>query len=315
VIGFVADQGTLTAPSPSWLPEFLAVGMGNSLRSHFRRIPWIHAGEVPNDHSPRHDDRLIPAFGNMAQLSAEVLSLSDLSAPERDALGDELFALHRKIFSGLSRRQFVDHVFHDHAAATKIKIFRNVEGTAVGYCAVHRYQRRRHGKRCTMFRAEAGLLKQYRGHQETASFVFMQGLSYKLRNPTRRVFYLGMLVHPSSYCLLAERFPTIYPSRRRKTPQHIRKAMCELADSFEVPQAEGDPLLREIGWITRETAAEADAWRSSRHPDVRFFLAMNPRYERGNGLVTLVPFTIGNLLGAAANHVMLTASRRRWRTG
>ena len=253
----------------------------------------------------------------MAQLSAEVRNLSTLSPVERDALGEELFALHRKIFSGLSRWQFVDYVLHDHAAPTKIKIFRNAEETAVGYCAVHGYQRRWRGKSCTIFRAEAGLLKQFRGRQETASFIFMQGLSYKLQNPTRRVFYLGMLVHPSSYCLIAERFPTIYPSRRRKTPQHIQEAMGELADSFEVPQAEGNLLLREIGWITRETAAEADAWRSSKHPDVRFFLAMNPRYERGTGLVTLVPFTIRNLLGAAANQfmLMLTTSRRRWRTG
>ncbi len=251
----------------------------------------------------------------MARLSAEVVSLSDLSAAERDALGDKLFALHRKIFSGLSRRQFVACVLHDHATATRIKIFRNAEGTAVGYCAVHRYRRTWQGESCTIFRAEAGLLKQYRGRQETASFVFMQGLLCKLRNPTRRVFYLGMLVHPSSYCLIAERFPTIYPSRRRNTPQHIQEAMSQLADSFEVPPSENGPLLREIGWITRETPAEADAWRSSRHPDVRFFLAMNPRYERGTGLLILVPFTIRNLLGAAAKHIMLAARRRRWRTG
>jgi hypothetical protein len=250
----------------------------------------------------------------MVRLSAEVRKLSALSAAERDALGEELFSLHRKIFSGVSQREFVDYVLHDHAAATRIKLFRNVEGTAIGYCAVHRYQRRWQHKNCTIFRAEAGLLKQYRGRQETASFVFLQGLSYKLRNPTHQVCYLGMLVHPSSYCLLAERFPMIYPSRRRKTPRHIQEDMGQLADTFDAPPAEGDPLLREIGWITRETAAEADAWRSSKHPDARFFMAMNPHYERGTGLVTLVPLTISNLLGAAANHIMLAARRRRWRT-
>lgn len=220
-----------------------------------------------------------------------MVSLSGLSAAERDALGDELFALHREIFSGLSRRRFV------------------------GYCAVLRYPRRWQGKSCTMFRAEAGLLKQYRGRQETASFVFMQGLSYKLRNPARRICYLGMLVHPLSYCLLAETFPTTYPSRQRNTPRHIREAMGQLADSFEVPQVEGDPLLREVGWITRETRTEAEAWRSSKHPDVYFFLAMNPRFERATRRLTLVPFTTRNLVGAAANHIVLAARRRRWRAG
>jgi hypothetical protein len=116
-----------------------------------------------------------------------------------------------------------------------------------------------------------------------------------------------MLVHPSSYCLLAERFSDIHPSRHRISSPELLKAMADLADTFGVPAIDGARLVRSVGWVTKQTPAEADVWASSDHPDVRFFLDANPGYHLGHGLVTIVPLTFRNLFCAGITHFALTA--------
>lgn len=241
------------------------------------------------------------------RLRTEVVDVTKLRPAEHTALADELFAVHKQVFGGLSRREFVAYVLHDGSACTRIKIFRAAGGQAVGYCATHRYFRTFDGKPSTIFRAEAGLLPEHRGQTSTWSFGFAQSIRYKFLHPTRQAYYLGMLVHPSSYCILAERFSEIYPSCRRNSSPELLKAMAELADSFGVPAVDGTRLVRSVGWVTKQTPAEAGIWASSDDPDVRFFLDANPGYYLGHGLVTVVPLTFRNLFCAGISHFALTA--------
>jgi hypothetical protein len=251
------------------------------------------------------------------KLRADVADPAALTSDARERLARELFRTHRQIFSGLTQQGFTDFVLRDHAAATRIEVYRDPSGDIVGYCAAHRYPRTVAGRAATIFGAEAGLLLPYRGHASTWLFGLLSALRYKLRHPLRRVYYLGMLVHPSSYCLLAERFPVIYPSRRRPTPPEVADAMIALAESFELPPARDDPRVRNVGWITRETPEAHRAWAESCHPDVRFYLSLNPEYTKGFGLVTLVPLGFANLAGGLLRHLRLklTGSHGHARTG
>jgi hypothetical protein len=245
------------------------------------------------------------------RVHADVVDPAALTPDARERLARELFRTHRQIFSGLTRQGFADFVLRDHAAATRIEVYRDQGGDIVGYCAAHRYSRTVAGRPATIFSAEAGLLSAYRGHASTWLFGLLSALRYRLRHPLRRVYYLGMLVHPSSYCLLAERFPVIYPSRWRPTPPEVADAMIALAESFELPPASDDPRVRNVGWITRETPEAHRAWAESSHLDVRFYLSLNPEYTKGFGLVTLVPLGFANLAGGLLRHLLLKLAGSR----
>ncbi len=54
-------------------------------------------------------------------------------------------------------------------------------------------------------------------------------------------------------------------------------------------------MIRQVGWITKATSSEKHFWRSSPNPHVRFYLANNPKFTDGNGLLTFIPITLVNL--------------------
>jgi hypothetical protein len=66
-----------------------------------------------------------------------------------------------------------------------------------------------------------------------------------------------------------------------------------LADSSDSePAGSADPLLRNVGWITLETAADHENWRASPELDIQYYLRRNPRYVYGTGLAMIAPFRL-----------------------
>lgn len=237
-----------------------------------------------------------------------VVDPTAMSEAERARFGDALCAFNDRVFSGVSREDFLGYAFNPHAARIRILVFEDDAGELVGYIAAQFFRQAVGTRTYPVFRAEAGILPAYRGRHSTVAFGLWEAAKYKLRHPFQPVLYLGMLVHPSSYHLLAKHFPTIFPSRRRETPPSTRAFMAELADAFGTPRVDDDPLRRAVGWITREPPEEP-----SHSPDAlanaRFYRAMNPGYEAGHGLVTLVPLTFANLIVGALRLLATRLSR------
>jgi hypothetical protein len=58
---------------------------------------------------------------------------------------------------------------------------------------------------------------------------------------------------------------------------------------------EKNPLVRKVGWITLATDEEKAFWQRSKDPHLQFYINLNPDFDKGNGLLTLVPLTFLNL--------------------
>lgn len=246
-------------------------------------------------------------------LAAETILLREQPDASVSMLAEELFQTHNQIFVGIDKETFIRYLFHSGAADTKIRIYRRQDGALVGYAVVHRYQEVIKDKPITIFRAEAGFLPQYRAHGRTTYFYGHQLLKHLLSHPTESIFYLGMLVHPSSYVVFARYFDDMYPKGGREIPEDRYRLMIDMADSFAVPPVDpSDPLIRNIGWRTRE---EKPYWRSTDDPDVMFFRNRNPDYRLGHGLLVLVPITIQNLARALFVYVCKHVKQRlqEWR--
>lgn len=228
---------------------------------------------------------------------AETICPSMLTDAARQKLSESLYDVHKRIFKGLDESEFDHYVVNSPANATKIFIYRNKPGKEIiGYFAVHRFERFINDKLLVIFRAEAGLVPEYRHKNADISFWLKEAIKFKILYPSKEVYYLVSPVNPSVYARLAKYIYKVYPKYNSVIPSEVEKLMIRLADEFGLEMVdENNPLIRKVGWITQATDEEKAFWQSSKNPHLRFYINSNPNSNKGNGLLTLVPLTFLNL--------------------
>lgn len=230
-------------------------------------------------------------------VEAEVVNPAALDAPQRDAFLQDLYRVHQKIFAGVSMEEFTYYLVRPDSARTRIQIYRNGKGELVGYCAMHIFERRSKWRCRAVLRAEAGLLPAYRGSASTLWFGAKEAFRYKLIHPLRSVVFFAMPVHPSSFHLISKYFWRCFPGQSRHIPERWNRLLVDLAETTDVAAVDSsDPLVRHVGWITRETPADIENWRKSPFEDVQYYLSRNPLYSQGNGLAMIAPLSLSNLV-------------------
>ncbi len=229
--------------------------------------------------------------------ASEIIHPKQLSAEERQQLIDALYAVHCEIFDGVERAAFAKYVVESKADHTIIRVHKSAEERIVGYCAIHIFEKELGGRPVAVIRMEAGSLREYRGGNSNVRFCTNYILRYWLANLRRRLYYLGTLVHPSSYMLFAKYTDEVLPSRERPLAPSQQALMAEMARAFELePVDAARPLVVHVGWRTRDTEVERAYWRTCPKPTARFFVQENPSYGEGHGLMTLVPISGRTLL-------------------
>jgi CRP-like cAMP-binding protein len=227
---------------------------------------------------------------------SDIVIPSQLDPAARQGFIDALYKVHCEVFDGVTREAFAQYVVESKAEQTWINVHRNDAGEIVGYFALHVFERELAGQPSAIFRAEAGTMRSYRGGDTNTRFGIRLALPYLLRHPGRRIYYLGSLVHPSSYSVFAKLFDVVWPSARHPPPPAVLAFMDELADSFGLERVTpANPLTRQVHWITRDSEVERHYWRHCDKPAARFFIEANPGYSQGDGLVTLVRVDAHNL--------------------
>ena len=245
----------------------------------------------------------------MKVVHSEALIPAELGAAARAQLIDDLYRVHVEIFDGVDRAAFAAYVVESPADHTSILVHRDSAGAIVGYFAEHEFHRTLHGRPCVVLRGEAGLLRAFRGSQSNLRFGLGVAARLLLAAPSRPVYYLGCLVHPSSYYQLARYMRPVWPSRQAQPDDATRAFMAGLADSFKLKCVADDPLVRQVGWRTRDSEAERGYWQRSPRPEARFFRAANPGYGEGHGLVTLAPVSMASISGVLARIASEKATR------
>ena len=241
-------------------------------------------------------------------LRIQTVDAETLSIAEQRHLADKLYIAHKQIFSGPGETRFFDCMFRSGAAATRIRIYRRRNKDVVGYAAIHRYRLTVLGASVTVFRAEAGLLPGYRAHGRTFAFYIRELVKYKLQHPSEPMYYLGMLVHPSSYVAFARFFKHVFPKHDQEIPDKEYRFMLALAEEFGVPPVDqSDPLIRDVGWTTRQAK---HFWETSKDTDIAFFRQRNPGYHQGHGLLVLVPISLLDLVQSVPRNIIDRLHRR-----
>lgn len=234
-------------------------------------------------------------------VSNVILDPSTLPAQEIEALVSSLYAVHCEIFDGVSREEFARYVVRSSAEQTRIQVSYGEGGVVAGYIATHAFRRKLRSELVTINRAEAGLRRPYRGNSSPSSFLLSWLLKKRWEFPGAQ-YYLGCLVHPSSYAGFARAAATLWPAPGVEVPEDLRALMLELAEEFHLPLVDpARPLVRQVGWITRDTEAERRYWQQCELAAPRFYIEQNPTYGQGHGLLTLVPLDAASLTRSTVN--------------
>jgi hypothetical protein len=245
---------------------------------------------------------------------AEIVTPKTLDSASKAMFIDSLYEVHCRIFAGVDKKSFVKYVVDSQAEHTSIQLYRGEAGELVGYFAVHVFERALGGRTVAILRGEAGILRSHRGGNAVIGFGIDRIVRYMASHPGRPMYYFGSLVHPSSYAQIERYADRLWPNPEVETPADIANLMMELGESFGLERVdEASALVRKVGWQTRDSSADRHHWSSSDKPAVRFFLAQNPAYTEGHGLLTLVPITAGGLARGASRYAGAKAQRRAQR--
>ncbi|WAS91264.1 cyclic nucleotide-binding domain-containing protein [Nannocystis punicea] len=239
---------------------------------------------------------------------SDVIALASLAAGERRRLFDDLFRVHEACFAGASREAFAARIGAARGERPVIVVHRTAAGEVVGYFAGHEFRRELGGRGCAILCGDGGLLREY-GDGLAFGLDLKTARTLALQAPQRPLAYLGCLVHPAGYERLARSLGPIRPGPGRAPDDATRALMAELAEACGLARVGDDPLVRRVGWAARETEAERTFWRRSARPDVRFFVAANPDYDQGHGLLALVPLGVKDIAAATVRSAAQASSR------
>lgn len=248
----------------------------------------------------------------MHQLAAaETVVPSALDPIAKQRLEDELYALQRRIFDGVDRASFVAYVIDSKAERNWIQLYRGPDGALGGYAAMHVYERQIDGREIAIVRCETGTLREHRGANLVTAFYAERVIRERLAHPRRPLYFLGTLVHPSSYGMLARHAgESLWPRAGAEPPAEIAALMESLGDTFGLLRvAPENALVRKVGWRTIDSAADRAYWERCDRPGVQFFLESNPGYGEGDGLLTLLPITRGVLARGLARYARARLTR------
>lgn len=224
-----------------------------------------------------------------------------LSAHEKEAFTEELYQLHSQIFDGVSRSQFVRYVIDPSTEVTKIFVFRNAAGTAVGYLTFQVFltqirQGRRMARRFVV-RTETGLLPAYRGHAPISRILLRESIRFWIRKGFPKGYFLATPISPIPYAVMNRSVHRMYPRPGQPVPVDVQQVMDSLSDALalEAPAGAADGV-KKVGWIVKMDAAQRSRLLAATAADIRFYLRRNPGFEVGNGMLTVIPGGWYNLM-------------------
>lgn len=231
-------------------------------------------------------------------LNASIVDPTAFSEKEKNKLIDELYQVHNKIFDGLDKHQFTNRTINSKANITRIFI-QKYKNELVGYCAIHFYKFDSFDERIGVIRMEAGLLPEFRkGNNQIHYFALLKFLEFFIRYQNRKIYFLGTLVHPSSYIALTNLSKHVWPSVVNPQPNDkIKSILNLLSNHFDLsPINASNPYVVGRSCKTRKIENSKYDLSNLTKPSAQFFLQKNPNYQEGNGLITILPVNMTSLL-------------------
>lgn len=235
-----------------------------------------------------------------------------------ERLCDELYAVQQAVFDGVDRDSFRDYVLCPDNHLTKLFLFRNAQGTLVGYLTFQVFElskKDRPGRRRSfLYRTETGLLRPYRGKAPIFRILVSEIWKFSLRHGIPKAYFVATPINPVAYLIAERNTAVMYPRPGKRLSKQNLNRMAHIAGVLGISDASdpaGGVFLAKVGWKVRMDQRFREKVERCDSPSCRFYLAQNPRFADGHGLLVVAPATLSNGIRTALKGLGRRL-KRRW---
>ena len=208
-----------------------------------------------------------------------------LTMAGRERLVDEAYQVHDAVFSGMDRAAFRKMVLPESSTAASCCIAAStVRRWAIAPSTCSSAARR---ARSQVLRGQAGLLKDYRGRNSNMPFLAGCMLRYWLRGPWRPMYFLGAMIHPSSFIQMHKYAAGMWPSPEGDGAAAGAAGGGVVWQFRHGGASGGAPLRGEAGHFDSGQPDRSPISAAAPRPAARYFVEHNPDYHEGHGLLAM----------------------------
>ncbi|WP_462153666.1 hypothetical protein [Pseudoalteromonas piscicida] len=161
-------------------------------------------------------------------------------------------------------------------------------GDIVGYCLLTFDDS---NKDVCIVGASAAFLPDFRGKNSTFRFSLIEVLKRYTRNPRRKLLYADTMLSPAMFRAMAKNIAEVYPNSLSQN-----SAIATLYDTINpsglVSPYNGLRCLKVVGRKTNYSEAEIARFRESSKTEIALYCSVNPEFDKGIALVTIIPITM-----------------------
>ncbi|MGQ5524408.1 hypothetical protein ACUHMQ_14270 [Chitinimonas sp. PSY-7] len=238
----------------------------------------------------------------MPKSFTRIVNLSQSSKWLDAALKTQLLPLLEDSFAGISGQDYLQKYFlKDGTFERKLRLYFDNE-KLVGYCLLTFSKIDVDKKNIICIGASAAFYPAYRHGSNTIAFSVSEAVKYWLLHPWSSVCYADTMLSPAMYRAVAKKVAFIYPSAERVIPANLLALVKKLKEAFSVNlpaqvDIQGDsPFICFVGRKTNYSQSEIHSFRVDKKPEIQYYCQVNPNFDQGNALITVVPVNMRQML-------------------
>jgi hypothetical protein len=236
------------------------------------------------------------------------LALSNFDEPNPHL--QELFTIFSATLNpALSYREFRFFYFRHKPHYMDISFLQD-DGKTVGFICVTFYRHQLGNRQYTICRGAAGIHEDYRGGKLPNGLLCWKYIQYKLRHPMEEMVITGYMANPILYSMICKYTHKVYPKAGIAVPAHIHELRDKLINYYGLQKKVVAPFVLKIHFQVHMNNRDEQRIFSASDRDIRFYLALNPDFQRQIGVMTLVPVTWYNVFVSISRFVMVRPLRK-----
>ncbi len=177
--------------------------------------------------------------------------------------------------------------------------FMQEDKKTIGFICVTFYKQQLENKMYTICRGAIGIKEAYRGGRLPCRELCMKYIHYKIKHPMENMFVTGYIANPIVYAMICKHSYDVYPKAGARIPQSINRFRDEIINFYGFKEKVIAPFILKIHFQVSLSEKDEERIYSSRDKNVKYYINLNPDFQKQVGILTIVPVSWFNIAASA----------------